>query len=88
MRASDAALPGRDVCAERVDPRCARVCGEPVDQQRADAAVLPVVRDRERHLGDPAVAHEPRHPHGLALDVGDQHVVVRVDAREELQIGG
>ena len=66
MRASDAALPGRDVRAERLDPRRARICGEPVDEQRADAAVLPVVHDRERHLGDSALPHEPRDPHRLA----------------------
>ena len=77
----------RDVRAERLDPRRARVSGEPVDQQVADAAVLPVVGDRERHLADPAVAHEPCDPDRLAFDVGEQDVMVRIDPGEELQIG-
>jgi len=75
-----------DVAAERGDPRGARVLGEPVDEHRANAFALERIGNRERDLADVAVTDEPRDPDRLTLDDGDQHVVFRVDAREQLEV--
>ena len=77
----------RDVGPERLDPGRAGVLRQALDQHRADAAVLAVVGDRERHLGHLAVPHETRDPDRLAADERHEHVVVGIDAREQRQVG-
>ena len=74
---------------ERVQPfdaRGARVGSEAIHQDRPDPAALPFVRDFDRHFGHGAVAHEACDADRLALDEGDEHVVVAVDARQQLEI--
>jgi hypothetical protein len=64
---------------QSLDARCSCIRGEAIGEERADASVLPLVGDGDRHFGLGAVPHEPPDPHRLTLDDGDENVVVAVD---------
>ena len=69
-------------------PARARIRREPVGQDRADAAVLPLVDDRKRDVGVGAAANQPGNPDRLAVGERDEHMVIRVDAGQLLEVGG
>ena len=72
---------------QSLDAGRACVGGEPVGEDRAHAAVLPVVGDREGDIGIGAVADQARNPDRLVVDERDEGVVILVDATQQLEIG-
>ncbi len=74
--------------AQSFDAGCASVGGEPVGENRPDAAVLPFVDDRERDLGVGAVANQACDPDRRVAGDRDEDVVVRIDERQRVEVGG
>ena len=68
ISASDGALSALIVALSMRMPAARASSASRCASTRADAVPLQIVDDRERDLGDVAVAHEPRDPDRLAVD--------------------